>query len=144
MHLSVWVESGWWRTGKEATGQYTCQCGWSLAGGGLGRRLPVSALVSVGGVWLVEDWEGGYRSVHLSVWVGSGWWRTGKEATGQRTCQCGWGLAGGGLGRRLPVGTLVSVGGVWEQESLSQTHCPCSKIQSVEVTSCVWLIIKWL
>ena len=105
-HLSVWVGSDWWRTGKEATGQYTCQCGWGLAGGGLGRRLPVS----VGGVWPVEDQEGGYWSVYLSVWVGSGRWRTGKEATSQ----CGCGLAGGVLGRRLPVSTLVSVGGVLE------------------------------
>ena len=98
--------SGRWRTRKEATGQHTCQCEWGLAGGGLRRRLPVSALVSVGGVWLVEDWEGLRRlpvstlvsvggvwlvedqSVHLSVCVGSGWWRTEKEATGQCTCQC--------------------------------------------------------
>ena len=79
----------------------------------MGRRLPVSTLVSVGGIWLVEDWEGGYRSVHLSVWVWSGWWRTWKEATSQYTCQCGWGLAGGGPERRLPVSALVSVGGVW-------------------------------
>ena len=67
MRLSVWMGSGWWRTRKGATGQYTCQCEWGLAGGGPGRGLPVSTLVSVSGVWLVEDREGGYRSVHLSV-----------------------------------------------------------------------------
>ena len=61
---------------------------------------------------ILDDFQGGYQSAHLSVWVGSGWWRTGREATGQRTCQCGWGLVGGGPGGRLPVGTLVSVGGV--------------------------------
>ena len=84
MHLSVWVGSGWWRTGKDL---------------------------------------GGYLSVHLSVWVGSGWWRTS-----QYTCRCVWGLAGGGLRRRLPVSALVSV----------------QRYKALKVTSCIWLIIKWL
>ena len=73
----------------------------------------------VGGVCPVEDREGGYRSVHLSVWVGSVRWRTGREATGQCTCQCGWGLSGGGPGRRLPVSTLGNETGINFPDTLS-------------------------